>query len=231
MGFRLFEMRTGLLASIEEAEHPSRLFAWQGETLSLPDGATYFGYVQSGKTRIRTGGDSFPLRPGMYFSAPSAATIEGEGQGVVMARLGYAGFFQIGGPIEARGRLCYIDGCTDSLLLSPVMLGDPCLNLLHFPPGIRQTAHTHPSARLGMVTRGEGRCLLERETVPLLPGSVFIIEAGTVHGFSTEERDMTVIAYHPDSDFGPTHRDHPMINRTLVEGVSAKYLDQIQTNG
>jgi hypothetical protein len=25
-----------------------------------------------------------------------------------------------------------------------------------------------------------------------------------------------VIAYHPDSDFGPTHENHPMVNRTIV---------------
>ena len=29
---------------------------------------------------------------------------------------------------------------------------------------------------------------------------------------------MDVIAYHPDSDWGPTHREHPMLNRTLVKG-------------
>ena len=26
---------------------------------------------------------------------------------------------------------------------------------------------------------------------------------------------LDVIAWHPDSDFGPTDQDHPMINRTL----------------
>ena len=29
---------------------------------------------------------------------------------------------------------------------------------------------------------------------------------------------MDVIAYHPDSDWGPTDVEHPMVNRTLVEG-------------
>jgi len=27
---------------------------------------------------------------------------------------------------------------------------------------------------------------------------------------------MDIIAYHPDSDFGPTDIDHPMLNRTYI---------------
>jgi len=40
---------------------------------------------------------------------------------------------------------------------------------------------------------------------------------------------MRVIAYHPDSNFGATDIDHPMINRTMVNGVSASELDAIRT--
>ena len=40
---------------------------------------------------------------------------------------------------------------------------------------------------------------------------------------------MAVIAYHPDSDFGPTHEVHPMINRTIVDGVSARLIEKIRT--
>jgi len=40
---------------------------------------------------------------------------------------------------------------------------------------------------------------------------------------------MRVIAYHPDSDFGATHEDHPMINRTIVNGTSAAVLSDIRT--
>ena len=29
---------------------------------------------------------------------------------------------------------------------------------------------------------------------------------------------MDVVAYHPDSDFGPTHEEHPMVNRTRIDG-------------
>lgn len=40
---------------------------------------------------------------------------------------------------------------------------------------------------------------------------------------------MDVIAYHPDSDFGPQDEDHPMVNRTIVDGVSASKLEAIRT--
>ena len=59
---------------------------------------------------------------------------------VVTVKRPRAGFpFQVGGPIEAMGRLRYIDGCTDSLLIPPWRRGEACLNHLHIPPGVEQT--------------------------------------------------------------------------------------------
>jgi hypothetical protein len=49
------------------------------------------------------------------------------------------------------------------------------------------------------------------------------------HSFQTFSCHMDVIAFHPDSDFGATDIDHPMINKTFVEGVSASGLDDIRT--
>lgn len=49
------------------------------------------------------------------------------------------------------------------------------------------------------------------------------------HSFFTDDSEMDVIAYHPDSDTGPTHDDHPMINRTIVDGVSAANIQEIRT--
>jgi hypothetical protein len=40
---------------------------------------------------------------------------------------------------------------------------------------------------------------------------------------------MVVVAYHPDSDYGPTHEAHPMINRTVVRGVPASQIESIHT--
>ena len=40
---------------------------------------------------------------------------------------------------------------------------------------------------------------------------------------------MNVVAFHPDSDFGATDINHPMINRTIVDGISANSIDSIRT--
>ena len=165
----------------------------------------------------------------MYFAVPGAASVEGEGAGIVVTRLGHRGLFSLGGPVEASGRLRYIDGCTDSLLVPPVLRGDPCLNALFFPPGIDQTEHTHPTDRVGLVASGRGTCLTPAQNFALEPGRAFIIPAGARHSFRTDDAAMTVIAYHPDSDFGPTHEAHPMINRTIVDGVSAAALAALHT--
>lgn len=151
----------------------------------------------------------------------------------------------IGGPIESEGRLKYIDGCTDSLLIPPVKMGDPCLNHLHFPSKIEQTPHTHPSHRIGIVAKGNGKCITPFGDLPLVEGMIFVIKewdgksydtgldgetypTGT-HCFQTFEESMDVIAFHPDSDFGATDIDHPMINRTIVDGVSANQIEEIRT--
>jgi hypothetical protein len=150
-----------------------------------------------------------------------------------------------GGPVEEHGRLAYIDGCTDSILIPPVKLGDPCLNHLHFPEAIKQTPHTHPSHRIGIVAKGHGECITPFGNLPLTEGMIFVIKEwdgqsyamgqdgnmhpeGT-HSFYTEGSAMDVIAFHPDSDFGATDVNHPMINRTIVDGISANQIANIQT--
>jgi quercetin dioxygenase-like cupin family protein len=153
----------------------------------------------------------------MYFAAPGPVAIRG-GRGLSITAKECRGFFHIGGPIEETGRLRYIDGCTDSLLIPPVTLGDPCLNLLHIPPGTRQTEHTHPSVRVGLIVRGSGECVTPGGRFPLRPGLAFVIPEETLHSFHTSTDSLLVIAYHPDSDFGPTNERHPMINRTIVPG-------------
>jgi hypothetical protein len=50
-----------------------------------------------------------------------------------------------------------------------------------------------------------------------------------VHGFETRDESMTLTVFHPDSDCGPTHENHPMIRRTMVGGVSATDLTTIHT--
>jgi mannose-6-phosphate isomerase-like protein (cupin superfamily) len=206
--FYAFEWLTGKVADCDP-NFPTTLHAWDGDVLELGNVDTaYFGFVQEGEATL--------------------VTVSG-GRGIVMAREFHQAFFMIGGPVEPKGRLKYIDGCTDSLLIAPVKMGDPCLNLLYFPPGIDQTPHTHPSDRIGVVFSGRGECETPEGIIPLEPGVMFRIPYEGNHKFRTFDSEMRVIAYHPDSDFGPQDENHPMINRTIVDGVSASKIDAIRT--
>lgn len=235
--------RDGLLIDFSKGPHPTKMYGWghNGEQLELGDEGTHFGFVVEGSPTLIGPdfgcGHEYNLGPGMYFCVPGTMRIEG-GSGIAISRLGYHGIFSIGGPIEERGRMRYIDGCTDSLLLPPVLKGDPCLNHLHFPPQIDQTRHTHPSIRVGVVASGRGRCVVPANDdgtgpdvpIALVPGALFVIPTGGQHSFFTDDETMDVIAYHPDSDTGPQHDDHPMVNRTLVDGVSASGIEKIRTS-
>jgi mannose-6-phosphate isomerase-like protein (cupin superfamily) len=231
--FTPFEFRNGELFDASQDEFPSRLHAWDSqsaETLEVErEGSTFYGFVFEGDATLATRDSAFPLQAGMYFSVPEKASISG-GKGILIERVGFKGQFMLGGPIEESGRLKYIDGCTDSLLIPPIKLGDPCLNALYFPSQINQTQHTHPSIRVGVVFSGRGECVTPKENIPLLPGEIFVIHRDGLHSFRTpDDSGMVVIAYHPDSDFGPEDQNHPMINRTIVEGQSASELDEIRT--
>lgn len=216
--------------------------------------SSYFCFVYQGIADAKIpNGISSTLPKDTYFSHHGAFQLEGEFKAVVVEVVsghgaysyGYRAQTTIGGPVESTGRLKYIDGCTDSLLVPPVKKGDPCLNHLHFPKGITQTPHTHPSHRIGLVVRGEGECVTPFGNLPLVEGCIFLIrehdgvstsvgvdgalhETGT-HKFNTYGSHMDVIAFHPDSDFGPEDDCHPMINRTIVNGVSASQLASIRT--
>ena len=232
-GFSHFNWKTGKIGDLDR-QFPSYLSAWDREDLAVTDReGTHFGYVHEGESVITWRGKSFVVYEGMYFSVPGEFTISG-GRGIIVSRENYQGFFHIGGPTEREGRLKYIDGCTDSLLVPPVKLGDPCLNLLYFPEGIDQTAHTHPSDRIGMIMSGRGECIAwndgKEEVIPLEPGMIFCIHTDGKHKFRTlNGSEMRVLAYHPDSDFGPQDEFHPMLNRTIVDGVSANSIDAIRT--
>lgn len=228
-----YEFITGKISDCDP-NFPTELHAWdsfgEGNFLwSDNDGDSHYGFVQEGLATLSTTSGMFALQKGMYFSVKGKFKIIG-GKGIVVTRLGHQSFFHIGGPVEDSGRLKYIDGCTDSLLIPPIKMGDPCFNLLCFPEGIDQTEHTHPSDRIGIVYSGRGACVTPDGVIDLEPGMIFRIVADGLHKFRTLKGEpMSVIAYHPDSDFGATDEVHPMINRTIVNGVSASKLDDIRT--
>ena len=226
-----------------------------GEGVEIKSDCSYYGFVYFGLSFV-TQNDNTPmfLEDGMYFSLPGDFKMCGTFKMVLIEVHHKRGVYPLtnfsamkisGGKLEYKGRLKYIDGCTDSLLISPVKLGDPCLNHLHFPQNIDQTAHTHPTHRIGIVADGKGLCKTPFGNLPLDKGDIFVIKewngvdyaegedgkeypVGT-HSFQTFGGTLNVVAFHPDSDFGPTDIDHPMINRTIVDGVSANEINEIRT--
>lgn len=227
----LLEPRDGDVIDATSTMYPSRLVVVRGRRELGPSTSTFFGYVVGGSGRMKAGGFELSLAPGTFFCAPGPVQVEIDGMAVAIERLGYRGL-PTAGVIEDTGRLTYIDGCSDTILVSPPRQGDPVFNFLHFPPGIQQTVHSHPSIRLGVVARGEGHAFGPARAdgrsgaqwqQPLRPGAVFLLHPHELHAFRTtgdggehdgNEHGMDVIAYHPDSDWGPTDGVHPMLNRT-----------------
>lgn len=192
--------------------------------ITIASGGAVYGFVTEGAITLwdtMNRDDGVLLRAGRWFAIPNGARLHlhERTRGVAVQRFGYYCPRSFGGPIERAGRLKYIDGCSDSLLVCPPLLGDPCLNHLHFPAEVEQTFHTHPSVRAGAVARGSGWCESNGERLPLTPGMVWVIPAGCEHRFLTTDSELDVIAYHPDSDWGPTDTEHPMLNRTWVDGT------------
>jgi quercetin dioxygenase-like cupin family protein len=216
--FTTFTIETGLLLDLSGEEHPARVLGCAGGTITLPGNETHFILVAAGEAIVEAPGlPEVRLLAGMFAVEPGQCRVQaGDGRALVISRPGCRGLRQAGGPVEARGRLRYIDGCSDTLLVCPPRLGEPCLNHLHIPPGVRQTPHTHPSARIGIIAGGGGRCVAADGSFALRPGIGWYIPAGCVHAFLTEAECLDVIAWHPDSDFGPTDEDHPMLNRTVI---------------
>jgi quercetin dioxygenase-like cupin family protein len=216
LDFELVEVQEGLLADLGSAAGNPRIYGWRGGELRLTDDATHFGMVLGGAADVTDDLGTLRLTAGMYFVIPGQCQVHPfRSQGLVITCPGYRGLRQFGGPPEPAGRLRYIDGCSDTLLVCPPRRGEPCLNSLHVPPRTRQSAHTHPSDRIGVILRGRGECHTPRGVYPLTPGMGWRIPAGVLHAFVTHTDSLDILAWHPDSDFGPTDEDHPMLNRTV----------------
>lgn len=208
----------GLSFDFTQDMYPSRLLCVQGETTLTDASSTYYGFtLNEGVKLITPEGSEMSLHQGMYFSLPGPVKIQSAGKLVLFQRFGYRGLPLYGGPLESRGRLNYIDNCAASLLVPPARLGDPCLNLLTFPLQTKQSMHVHPTLRLGIVVEGKGSCHTKAGSTPLQPGDVFSIAPSIPHFFETTDSTLSVIAFHPDSDVGPTDSSHPMLSRTYLK--------------
>jgi quercetin dioxygenase-like cupin family protein len=193
-----------------------RVHSLGGGQLALEPGSTYWLLVTAGSCVCELADDRVQLPAERYLVGCGPGSVRG-GHGLVIEQRGYQRVRQWGGPLEQRGRLRYVDGCTDSLLVCPPRAGEACLNHLHIPAHTRQSEHTHPSLRLGVIARGAGVCRTVAGETVLQAGLGWLIPPGLAHGFSTAERSLDVLAWHPDSDFGPTDGDHPMLNRTFLQ--------------
>ncbi len=231
--FESFIIDHGLLSDMSNDRFPTRIYAWKESdtipSLTLKKRGTFYGFVYTGKTKIKTVNNAYTLKAGQYFCFNDEVEIQG-GSGMVIEAINSKALDMVGGPIENQGRLSYLDGCTDSLLVGPVRFGDPCLNAIFLPTGTEQTEHTHPSNRIVMVVQGSGECVIPGGVIPLAPGMIFIIHEESLHKIRVlGDQSMILIAYHPDSDCGPKDDDHPMINRTIIKGVSASTCSAIHT--
>ena len=216
----IIENGQGGVVGREDSMYPSRLTVLESQGADF-SGETVYGYVVSGI--LKCGNDD--IKAGRFFSLPvkysETLHLFAIGRTVLFSRKGFLGQ-EVVGMVEKEGRVSYIDGCTDSVLVLPPRLGDACLNSLHFPKGILQTFHTHPSIRLGVVAAGSGKAWVKKhanaepEVLPLKQGDAFCLDTNRIHRFSTDDKEMVIVAYHPDSDWGPTDTVHPMINRTYI---------------
>jgi hypothetical protein len=203
--------------------YPSAGYMIENEQFTLPDFCKFcsiYGYSY-GESTITVDGKIFNLEQGQYFGLGVRDTMTAVAQGklFIIVRLGYIVPNTIGW-VEKQGRLSYIDGCSDSLLVYPARMGDASLNLLYFPPGIEQTFHRHPSIRIGCVIAGEGfREDGDNNTVTsdLTVGMAFCLNEQERHRFKTNRSSLTVVAFHPDGDWGPTDHNHTMLNRTYLD--------------
>ena len=185
--------------------------------------------VFSGAATLSPGGEPVVLEKGCYGAIPGPLALSGAGEALVVSTPGYRAMRLFGGPLEDHCRLRYVDNCTNSILLSPPVRGEPCLNFLRLPKLTSQTPHTHPSLRVGLVFSGNGACETPHGMLPLIDGTVFLIPPGGEHSFQSNATDLRIVIYHPDSDSGPTHTDHTMLNRTFIDGVSARELTELHT--
>ena len=258
VGFAPFALAALFTISLTRDEYPTRVFSVDEcnfEQVDQLTDSTLYGIVTEGFVTTWAPNDvAFVLGEGQYFCLPVRANetlfIDGTyGKALIIERMNYYGYPQAGGPLEEAGRLKYIDGCSDTLLICPPVVGEPCLNHLHIPHATDQTAHTHPSQRIGVIAKGSGYCLTPYESgqillpeqavtthlgalktlTPLKAGMGWWIPTGLLHSFHTLGDSLDVVAWHPDSDFGPTHDNHPMVNRTYVNDVASSQIAEIRT--
>src|SRR5947209_14299147 len=127
---KILEAKPGVEIDARITMYPSRLIVVGSTVRRFDPTLTTFGYVLEGNPVLVLGTERLQLTEGYYFSVPGGYTLEATGCVVVLIdRFGFRGLLTVG-RIETTGRLSYIDGSSDTLLVSPPRQGDACLNLL-----------------------------------------------------------------------------------------------------
>lgn len=115
------------------------------------------------------------------------------------------------------GNLSYIDGGTNTTAINPGRLGDPVINYVHFPAGMYQTLHTHPSHRVGLILSGNGKIELDNnQYFEVNEGEAFYMRRNCLHNFITENEPVILLVFAPDSGTGPTDEVNPLKVRTYI---------------
>lgn len=115
------------------------------------------------------------------------------------------------------GNLSYMDGGTNTTAVNPGRLGDPVVNYVHFPENMYQTLHTHPSHRIGLILKGNGKIELNNnEYFDVVEGSAFYMRRNELHNFITGKEPVILFVFAPDSGTGPTDEVNPLKIRTYV---------------
>jgi len=225
----MFSLTTPGSFVYSEGTHPTIVNAWTGGYLALPEDASHYIMVYSGRAFIGHRGEMKAVEEGCYGVFPGRAELTGEGVALVVSCSGYRALAMQGGPVEDTGRLRYIDRCTNTVLLPPPVRGEPCLNFLHLGAGVTQTPHTHPTIRIGIVLKGNGACGTAHGTLPMTVGSLFVIPPETLHSFQASNESMKIIIFHPDSVDGPSHASNTMLNNTFIDGTTAQGASHLRT--
>jgi hypothetical protein len=220
LGFISKRLAAGILFNAESSMYPTKVYGFTGGEIPFSGvSSTCFGIVTAGTVKIsRPRLAAIDAAAGMYFCAPGPVEFSGDGECMIIERIGYRGLFSVGGPLEPAGRLRYIDHCSATQLVPPARLGDPTLQFLHFPPNTRQSMHIHPTIRCGYVFSGHGKCISSTGAeFAIESGSAFLLEEGYPHCFHSGDKPIAIVVYHPDTDVGPTDQSHPMLSRTYLD--------------
>ena len=188
---------------------------------------TTYGYAVHGSSLIQSDGAMNECSEGDYFALNGNIEVLGKSDDstIVMVTRNDNVRPDTTGKAANRDRMPYLDGGQAAVLVAPENIGDPCINLLIVPPNKKQTAHFHPSDRVGVVLQGSAVCStfenVDRlrdfggwQEHAMQEGELFLLPAGKLHKFTTGKDPLTAFTFHPDS-LTAVAKENPMLQATI----------------